>query len=349
MEIFVHRQGADSVEEGFPPEDLPELLADQNIIVWVDFEAPTAADERILSDVFHFHPLTIEDARETRNTPKVDAFPNYLFFIVHGVKMETSSKNFVTKELDGYLGKNFVVTYHHENFRSIDAVKSQIRSSPFACERGADYLLHQILDRLVDLYIPVVDDFDEVINDLEDRVFKIKNSGTEILQEIMDLKRNVARLIRTSSRQLAVLYRIAHGEFPLIEPSHLPFFRDVYDHLQRVSELAENYRDLIGGLLDIHLSVVANKTNEVMKVLAVFSAIILPLSLIAGIYGMNFDNIPELHTAHGYFVTIGVMIIIAVGLLIYFWRLGWIFQPAENFDELNTGGQTESPDQTEKL
>ncbi len=332
MEIFVHKKGRDCIEEGFKLADLPKLLEDQSNIVWVDFDHPSLDDDKILADVFKFHPLTIEDARETRNQPKVEAFPNYLYFIVHGVKSETNSQNFSTKELDGFLGKNFVVTYHHEQFDSIDSVKKQIRSSPFACEHGADYLLHQILDRLVDLYIPVIDDFDDVINNLEDRIFEMNSASNEALQEIMNLKRNVARLIRTSSKQMNVLYRFSHGEFPMIEQNHLPFFRDIYDHLQRISDMAENYRDLIGGLLDIHLSVVANRTNEVMKVLAVFSAIILPLSLIAGIYGMNFENIPELHTKDGYFVTILFMFLIAAGLIFYFWRKGWILQPESEFD-----------------
>jgi magnesium transporter len=123
-----------------------------------------------------------------------------------------------------------------------------------------------------------------------------------------------------------VLYRISHGEFPQIPPNILPFFRDVYDHLQRISDLAENYRDLVSGLFDIHFSVVATKTNEVMKTLAVVSAIILPLSLIAGIYGMNFDYMPELKTRFGYFTTLGVMALVTIVLLIFFWRRGWIFE-----------------------
>lgn len=333
MEIFVHKGGTDFVEEGFKPEDLPALIADKGSVVWVDMEKPTEADDKILLDVFKFHPLTVEDARETRNHPKVEAFPDYLFFIVHGVSLDlTNPKNFYTKELDGFLGKNYVVTYHHENFHSIDAVKKQIRATSYVCSRGADYLLHQILDQVVDLYIPVVDEFDETINDVEDRVFRMKNTSTDVLEEIMDLKRSVARLIRISSKQMNVLYRISHGEFPLISQQILPFFRDVHDHLQRVSDLAENYRDLVSGLLDIHLSVVANKTNEVMKVLAIFSSIMLPLTLIAGIYGMNFDNMPELHSRDGYFVTLGVMIFIAVLLLIYFWRKGWLFQNNDSFE-----------------
>jgi magnesium transporter len=175
MEILVYRKGARSIEEGFTAEDLPELLADETNVVWVDFLGETPEELRrtadILANVFKFHHLTIEDCLETRNQPKVEAFPDYIYFILHGVKNETNSANFVTKELDCFLGKNFVVTFHVERFRSIKKVKQQIRSTSFACQRGAAYLLHQILDQLVDLYMPVVDDFDQTINALEDRIF----------------------------------------------------------------------------------------------------------------------------------------------------------------------------------
>src|SRR5687768_5499266 len=173
--------------------------------------------------------------------------------------------------------------------------------------------------------MPVVDEFDEAINELEDRVLQMK-SGATILPELMDLRRSVARLRRISARQLDVLYRMAHGEFPEIPENILPLFRDVHDHLQRISDLAENYRDLVGGLFDIHFSVIATKTNDVMKTLAVLSSIILPLSLIAGIYGMNFENMPELKSRNGYFLTLAFMAAMTVLLLIYFWPRGWIFQ-----------------------
>lgn len=333
MEIFVYRKGADEVEEGFKKEDLPALLADETNLVWVDLqgETPDQANEAkdILLNVFHFHYLTVEDCLETRNQPKIEAFPDYFYFIVHGVKPETNSSNFVTKELDGYLGKNFVVTFHVERFKSVKKVKNQIRSTTFACQRGAAYLLHQILDQLIDLYMPIVDDFDYTINELEDRAFRMKRGNTAILEEIMDLRRSVARLKRISSRQLDVLYRLSNGEFPQIPNQILPFYRDVHDHLLRISDLSESYRDLVSGLFDIHFSVTANKTNEVMKVLAVFSAIMLPLSLIAGIYGMNFDNMPELKTRNGYYLTLAFMVVIAVALLFYFWRQGWIFEKDE--------------------
>lgn len=331
MEVFLYRKGAETIEEGFTRDQLPDLLADESNVVWVDLRGET--DEHleqakdVLLNVFKFHRLTVEDCVETRNQPKVEGFDKYLFFIVHGIKPnETNASNFVTKELDGYLGANFVVTFHLQRFRSIKHVKQQIRSSTFVCQRGAAYLLHHILDELVDLYMPIVDDFDRAINALEDCVLDERRSTNKSLGDIMDLRRSVARLRRISARQLDVLYRISHGEFPQIPEQILPFYRDVHDHLVRITDLAENYRELVSGLFDIHFSVVANKTNEVMKTLAVVSAIILPLSLIAGIYGMNFENMPELKSPIGYFATLLAMALITASLLLYFWRQGWIFE-----------------------
>ena len=343
MEILVYRNGCEEVEHGFTAAQLPELLADKTNVVWVDLLAEhpdqVEAARRVLLDVFHFHPLSVEDCLETRKQPKIEAFPDYMYFIVHGVRPEeTNSSNFVTKELDGYLGENFVVTYHVERFRSIKIVKQQLQKSHLACQRGAAYLLHQILDQLIDLYMPLIDDFDQSINRLEGRIFEMRKTDNTVLQDIMDLRRSVARLRRISARQLDVLYRVSHGEFQQIPPTILPFFRDVHDHLQRITDLSENYRDLVSGLFDIHFSVVATKTNDVMKTLAVVSAIILPLSLIAGVYGMNFENMPELKTRNGYFLVLIIMAGITLLLLFYFWRRGWIFQKEEHIDLKSSNG-----------
>jgi magnesium transporter len=324
MEIFVYREDAEKVEEGFTVEQLPELLKEQKAVIWVDMPSPTVDDETVLLNVFHFHPLTVEDCRENRHYPKIEEFPDYIYFIVHGVRADTSSDRFNTIELDGFLGPNYVITYHHDEFRSINAVKQLIRTSPIACKRGAGYLLHQILDRIVDFYSPVLDDFDNRIDELEARIFIGMSSNNEMLSEIMNIKRSVLRLRRISVKQLDILLRISRGEFDLIPQSLLPFYRDIYDHLVRVADLAESYRDLITGLLDAHLSVVSNRLNEVMKVLTIFSAIMLPLTFIVGVYGMNFDNMPELHSRYGYFVIMGVMVVVALGMLTFFWKRGWL-------------------------
>jgi magnesium transporter len=324
MEIFAFFEGKTKVESGFTVEQLPELLKDETAVIWVDMEAPTEADERLLLDVFKFHPLTVEDCRENRHYPKIEEFPDYLYFIVHGVRADTSPDHFNTIELDGFLGRNYVITYHHEMFRSVNNVKKQLGASPVACQRGPAFLMHQILDQIVDYYSPVLDDFDERIDRLENDIFATKRPNNVILEQIMDLKRSVLRLRRISTKQQDIFYRMSRGEVHLIPQQILPFYRDIYDHLVRVTDLAENYRDLIGGSLDAYLSVVSNRMNEIMKVLTIFSAIMLPLTFIAGVYGMNFEHMPELATQYGYFVVWGIMIVVAVGMLIFFWRRGWI-------------------------
>ena len=324
MEIFVYRPGEERVEEGFTVEQLPDLLKDENLMIWVDMERPTEEDDRILLDIFHFHPLVVEDCRAERHHPKAEEFPGYVYFIMHGVTAETDSEQFITIELDFFLGPNYVLTYHHDLFRSINNVKQKVRSSPVVCRRGPAYLLYQILDQLVDYYTPVLDDFDERISKLEDDIFNLRNPDNSILEEIQGLKRSVLRLRRISQKQLNILYRLSHGEFKMADEQMLPFFRDIYDHLVRITDLSENYRDLIGGALDSYLSVVSNRTNDIMKVLTIFSAVMLPLTFLAGLYGMNFDEIPELHYKYGYFVVLGVMVVVAVGMLLFFWRRGWI-------------------------
>lgn len=324
MEIFLYRHGAESVEEGFTVSQLPELLQDPNVLIWVDMEKPSLEDDQVLLDVFHFHPLTVEDSRGTRHHPKIEEFPDYIYFIVHGVLADTSSERFNTIELDGFIGRNYIVTYHHDKFRSIDGVKQRVRSTPLPCQRGASYLLYLILDQIVDFYLPVMEDFDEAITELEDDIFSMKIKGNAVLEDILLLKRNVLRLRRISSKQQEILLRMSRGEFALIDKNLLPFYRDIYDHLVRITDLSESYRDLLSGTMDAYLSVVSNRMNEIMKVLTIFSAIMLPLTFIAGVYGMNFDNMPELHSRYGYFTVVAIMVIVAIAMLIYFKRKGWI-------------------------
>ncbi|HEX5832294.1 MAG TPA: magnesium/cobalt transporter CorA [Pyrinomonadaceae bacterium] len=324
MEILVYRRGQQKVMEGFTAAQLPELLQDSEAVIWVDMESPTAADEQVLLDVFKFHPLTVEDCRENRHYPKIEEFPGYIYFIVHGVRADTSPDRFNTIELDGFLGSNYVITYHHDYFRSIANVKQLLSTSPIACQRGPAFLLHQILDQVVDYYSPVLDDFDTRIDELEESIFSLQRPNNEILGQIMDLKRSVLRLRRISNKQMDILLRMSRGEFKLIPEDMRPFYRDIYDHIARVTDLAESYRDLIGGSQEAYLSVVSNRMNQIMKVLTIFSAVMLPLTFIAGVYGMNFDNMPELHTRYGYFGALVVMGVVALAMLIFFWRRGWL-------------------------
>src|SRR3569832_558068 len=171
MEILVYRSGTNKIIEGLIADDLSELLKDQSAVIWVDMEAPTNEDERILLDVFMFHPLTVEDCRENRHYPKVEEFHNYIYFIVHGVTANTSPDRFTTIELDGFLGPNYVITYHHEMFRSIKNVKQQLRTTPIACQHKQTKQQHQKQDQKNKNNTPEHDNNDERIDKLEDDIF----------------------------------------------------------------------------------------------------------------------------------------------------------------------------------
>jgi len=323
MKITVLKKGGKSVDRDRSPQDLPSLIQDETNIVWVDIDDWNDQVVKVLTETFHFHPLSVEHALESRHHPFVENYGDYISFTVHGVARETDSHSFITHELDGFLGKNFLVTYHDHSFRSIDHVESLLETSSAALSRGADFLLYKILDQIIDAYIPVVDDFDDSIDKLEEQIFKTKDGQTAILEEIMRLKRSVGRLIRISAKQSSVLYRIASGELGQISAEARPFFRDVFDHLQRVATMAESHRELIGSLMDVQLSVISNKTNDIMKLLAIFSALMLPLTLIAGIYGMNI-TLPDNDHPNAFWHILGVMGVISLLLLIYFRRKGWI-------------------------
>ena len=243
---------------------------------------------------------------------------------MHGVTADTSPDRFNTIELDGFLGPNYVITYHHDTFRSITNVKKQLTTSPVTCQRGPAFLMHQILDQIVDYYSPVLDDFDERIDQLEDNIFSLKRPNDSILEQIMELKRSVLRLRRISSKQMDIFYRMSRGEVHLIPQPMLPFYRDIYDHLIRVTDLAENYRDLISGALgSLSLSRLKPHERDYEGAHDLFRDHA-ALTFIAGLYGMNFDNLPELHWAYSYFVVLGLMLIVALGMLYMFWRRGWI-------------------------
>ena len=320
--IFLFIAMAPPIEEGFTVDQLPDCSR-RGTAGLGRHGGSLGSDDHVLLDIFHFHPLTVEDCRANRHHPKVEEFPDYIYFIVHAVR-RTAARSLQYHRAGWFSGTQTTVTYHHEGFPSIAKVKQAVRASPVTSQRGTAFLLHQIIDGIVDDYLPVMDDFDERINALEDDIFGFARANQQILEEILGLKRSVLRLKRISSKQLEVLYRMSHGQFPQISGSVLPFYRDIYDHLVRVSDLAESYRDLISGSLEAYLSVVSNRLNEIMKVLTIFSAVMLPLTFIAGVYGMNFDKMPELHWRYGYLVAWGIMLVVASVMLVFFWRRGWI-------------------------
>ncbi len=301
-------------------EAIRRALATPGTLVWVDFGDPTDDEVKLLKTLFRFHDLAIEDCVAESQHPKVDDYGEYLYLVVHGV-VGNAGCVFKTEELDAFLGSNFVVTFHYEKRRSVEAVMARVREVAQPMAHGPDGLLVAILEQLVDNYEPAMEVLDQRIAAVEESVFGRPDKKT--LGEIFALRKEVLHLRRIIYPQRETVHRLARGEFAEISATTTPFFRDVYDHLYRITDLCEGYRDLLGGALDAYLSVVSNRLNEVMKVLTIISTIMLPLTVIAGIYGMNFDNMPELHWRYGYFMVLGVMAALAGAMVVFFKRRGW--------------------------
>jgi magnesium transporter len=252
--------------------------------------------------------------------PKIDDYGKYIFVISQGIRFHARSERLETTELDLFLGSNYVVSFHSHPLAAVDDVWRRVGEDGPLAGRGGDFLVHALLDALVDQFQPVVAEMDQALDALEEAV--LANPQQSLLHDMLLLKRNAQRLRRTLLPQRDAVNRFARGEFPHLvsEATHM-YFRDIYDHVVRVEDMVESLRDLTESVLGTYLSAVNNRMNEVMKVLSIVATIILPLTLISGIYGTNFENLPELGWQWGYFGMLGAMAIIALGLIAFFrWR-----------------------------
>ncbi|HEY4239027.1 MAG TPA: magnesium/cobalt transporter CorA [Kofleriaceae bacterium] len=309
--------------------DVKAALA-ANQLVWIDLERQSPELDAFLTGDLHLHPLTIEDIWTDRGRPKIEDFNRYLYVIVHGIGA-TKGDRLALQELDVVIGPTWIVTHDPAGLVA-DQVGDELAHSPRLLGKGVAWLAHGLLDRLVDRYMPVVDELDSEIENLENDVLERAGTprGHGVLSRILTFKRRLQALRRTGAYQREILLRLSRGEFDEIPPDALPFFRDVYDHFLRISDIAEGYRDLVSSALDAYLSVQSNRMNEIMKTLTLMSTVMLPLTFIAGVYGMNFEHMPELHWLYGYPAAIGLMLAVTIGILLWFRRKGWIARRDED-------------------
>ncbi len=316
-------------EDGFAAHELPltsiqTRLKNKEGFAWISLEQPTAEETReVLNDQFHFHPLTIDDCMSTGyQTPKIDDFSSYIFIIAHAIRNLDGLNELETNELNIYLGSNYLVTFYQEAGPSpITAIRKRIERDERLHQYGADFLCHAILDALVDDYMPLLDHVEDEIDELEDLVLEKPKPIT--LQRILQLKHAIMTLRRIITPQREVMNRLSRDEFGQIDQHSRIYFRDIYDHLVRIQDMTESLRDIIAGDLDIYLNATSLRLNEIMKALAVVSTIFLPLSWVAGIYGMNFQHMPELAQTWTYPLIWVIFIVIAGGMLYFFKKRGW--------------------------
>jgi magnesium transporter len=318
---FVFNQGK-LVGQDLDLDGLRLVLYDKGLNVWVDLEASTDEEAKLVLDgVFGFHPLAIEDCLTPSERPKVDEYESYLFLVIHAVDYTRGTEEFRTTELNIFMGKDFVVTFHREPLRSIAATVDRVLKNAPSVARAPDRLTHTMLDFLIENYRPVMEELSGEVADLEKQVLQ---SGADNLQStVLKVKEEVQILRRIIAPQRDVVARLARGEFKLVRAHLLPYYRDLLDQLVRISDQAEGYRDSLTNLLLVQLNLEQAQTNEVIKVLTLVTVVTLPAIMIASWYGMNL-KMPEFEWDWGYPMVIGATVVITL-------LVGWYFKTRKWF------------------
>lgn len=299
------------------------LSPESKVWVWVDLDRPAPDEARILTDVFHFHDLAVEDALSESHHPKIESYGEFLYLILHGIDFHASEHCFRTKDIDFFLGTRFLVTVHPGVSRSIGKINELCGRNDRVLGEGPGVLMHRIVDTMVDNYRPEVEKLEARLDTLETEVFEHPN--TQLARDILEFKKDVASLRQVVMPQRDAVGRLARREFPIIDEQLAYRFRDVFDHLVRLSDEAMYFQDRVTSILDAHLSAVSNQLNQVMKVLTIFTTIAMPLTVLAGLYGMN---VPLLTFPGGdqaqFWWIIAVMVVISGAMLAFFRSRHWI-------------------------
>ena len=287
----VYRDAAGLIHLDWPVDQVRAALDDREGCVWVDINDPEPSTsnvpETLLRDVFKFHPLAIEDALKETHVPKVDDWGDYLYLVFHSLEYDAGGGHVKLHELDVFLGKNYLVTYHTEPLGFLEQDRRNIERDPAnRLRHGVDHLLYHFLDLAVAEFLPAIEALDFAIDAAQEEVFHSPTPRT--LQAIFRIKRSALKLHRVIGPEREVLNRLARDAYAPIPDDHRVYFRDVYDHLVRIHDLSESLRDLISGALDTYLSAISNRTNDTMRTLTLVTVMFLPMSFLAGFFGMNF-------------------------------------------------------------
>jgi len=315
--LHLQEEEIETVDECLPFKDKPT-------VTWVNVDGIHEVEvlER-LGDCFGLHPLVVEDILNTDHRPKMEDFGDYIFIVLKMLYYSDKDNEVVTEQISLILGPNFVISFQEREGDVFNPIRERIRSEKGRIRKmGADYLAYVLVDSIVDNYFIILEKLGERIEFLEDEL--VTNPTPETLQAIHDLKREMIFLRKSVWPLREVISGLERGESSLIQESTGIYLRDVYDHTIQVIDAVETFRDMLSGMLDIYLSSISNRMNEVMKVLTIIATIFIPLTLIAGIYGMNFRYMPELEWPWAYPMLWLIMLAIGVLMLIYFRRKRWL-------------------------
>jgi magnesium transporter len=321
LNSFLYHKGK-PLETNITRAQMLQTLQEKDAVLWVDLEDPTEFESETLVEIFNFHDLAIEDCLEDNPHPKVDDYEEYLFMVAHALRggLESSLK---VLELDIFLGKNFVVTFHKEAIRSISQLRENAAKKPDAYfGQGPDRLVYFMLDQLVDCYSPVLDEYDAKIESLEDAIFE--NPHPNVLATLVEVKRDIFHLKRIIAPERDMVNHLTRNPTIFIKPKHLIYYRDVYDHLFRLYGIVEGFHEMLNSMLQAYYSHSSFRLNEMIQRMTVLATLSMPAVMIASIYGMNFHSMPELSWRYGYFFALGLMFSISIGMLVWMKYKKWI-------------------------
>jgi len=313
-----------AVARDLPPARIAEALREGGQL-WVDIDSNDPPQHALLEKVFHFHHLAIEDTLSPRTRVKIEEFPDHLFLVIRGIAFDRSTPDpydIETANLYCFLGGNALVTVHALPSAAVTEMRDRLGRSPDVLQRGVEMVLHGIVDHTVDAYLPLVDQVDDIVDELEERIFDKFDDAA--IHEIFRVKRLVVQVRRHLGPLREVLNILTNRPHPCIDAASQLYFRDVYDHTLRIVESVESTRDLLTSVLDSYLSQTSNRLNKSMKSLSVVATLSLPLVVVGGIFGMNFTNIPLAHHPFGFFWAVGMMLLMAIVLMWFLRKQGWV-------------------------
>ena len=300
-----------TIKEGLT---LDQLMKDDIEWYWVDFDCPDKNESALLDTHFHFHPLAIEDCLYLLQRPKLDQYEEHHFFVFQALDED----NMVPIELDLFLGNNYVITFHHTHLTQIDEVKIHLQNTPKKLAEGSIAVCYEILNKIVDYYFPFVYHLEDMIDEIEANAEKL--STKRLLDKIFSMRSYLLKMHRIVNQMEQLVYRIL--EVDQFKKKQM-YFSDTYDHLLKLKEMIESSLAISSEIRESYISYNSYRMNKNMMLLTVVSAIFIPLTFIVGIYGMNFANMPELHYKYGYFIILGLMAALSIGMLIWFKVKGW--------------------------
>lgn len=326
LTTHLYRKGK-PVQKDISRAEMLAALAEKESLLWADLEGPTEFESDSLVEIFNFHPLAVEDCLSDHSEPKVDDYEEYLFLVMHAVRMTQSEEKGMdtlsTTELEIFLGKNYVVTFHKIPIPTVTQVRDLVeKKTEIFLGHGSDKLVHAILDHLVDNYQPVLNLYDGKIDHLEEEIFN--HPSAQFLTTLMQLKQDIFHLRRIIAPQRDTVNYLTRTPTAFIKPKNLMYFRDVYDHLFRIYGMAEGFHEMLSSILQVYFSYSSHKLNEVVKHMTVLATLTMPAIIVASIYGMNFDRMPELDWKYGYPFSILLMAAISIGMLVWMRRKKWI-------------------------